>query len=465
MTFRPLGILLLTVGALAAQGFGIRTGTTDRSGPCSIEDFIVVNTTNNKYFQCTAGTWVSHTGTPPVGGVSSGDVTGPASSTDNAIALYDGLTGKILKNSAATLPTGSLVGTGQSNTFTTGSQNFSGVSSFVIKTGSNYTPTTLGHIGLDTVALRMKIGLGSTTATLAQLGSGTPATNDCAKFDADGNLVSAGAACSSGGVSGSSLTLGLPIIGQNGTAIAVGTKSGNTTKFVTTTGSLPTNNCAKFDADGNLIDSGGACGGTTVTLTPPYINIGGSLYGPVFQMYDPSLTTFTWVNQSSATLNSVNGAQQLCSPSSGGLVNLNMRVVTPPATPYTVTAAMIVTTPATSYPRAGLMFRESGTNKIVSIASVIGVQFGVDNWTDATNYNSTPAQANWGQSTGLKWFRIQNTGTALNYLVSEDGISFYQVFTSTLTNFFTVGPNQVGFFTNSNSNNAVCSTLLSWQIT
>lgn len=44
----------------------------------------------------------------------------------------------------------------------------------------------------------------------------------------------------------------------------------NVAKIVTTTsGSTTTNNCAKWDADGNLIDSGGACGGTSIS--PPMV--------------------------------------------------------------------------------------------------------------------------------------------------------------------------------------------------
>lgn len=39
----------------------------------------------------------------PLGGAGSGDVTGPNSSTDNAIARFDGVSGKILQNSAATI--------------------------------------------------------------------------------------------------------------------------------------------------------------------------------------------------------------------------------------------------------------------------------------------------------------------------------------------------------------------------
>jgi microcystin-dependent protein len=62
--------------------------------------------------------------------------------------------------------------------------------------------------------------------------------------------------------SSSALTANLPVIGGGaGTAPSVGGRSGNTTTFVTSTGSLTSGNCAKWDASGNLIDSGGTCGG------------------------------------------------------------------------------------------------------------------------------------------------------------------------------------------------------------
>lgn len=50
--------------------------------------------------------------------------------------------------------------------------------------------------------------------------------------------------------------------------IATGIKSGgvNAAKVVTTTSSaLTANNCAKWDSDGNLIDAGTTCGGTSIT--------------------------------------------------------------------------------------------------------------------------------------------------------------------------------------------------------
>lgn len=62
-----------------------------------------------------------------------------------------------------------------------------------------------------------------------------------------------------------SLTANLPLIGSGG-AIGQGTRSGNTTVFGTTSGSLTSGNCIKADASGNLVDAGAAC--STGVLTP-----------------------------------------------------------------------------------------------------------------------------------------------------------------------------------------------------
>lgn len=62
--------------------------------------------------------------------------------------------------------------------------------------------------------------------------------------------------------SSAALSANLPVIGGGaGAAPSVGTVSGNTTKFVTTTGTLTSGRCAEWDASGNLIEASAACGG------------------------------------------------------------------------------------------------------------------------------------------------------------------------------------------------------------
>lgn len=64
-----------------------------------------------------------------------------------------------------------------------------------------------------------------------------------------------------GGTGATTFTANLPLIGNTTGAIAQGTRSGNTTSFATTSGTLTSGNCVQFDASGNIVDSGAACGG------------------------------------------------------------------------------------------------------------------------------------------------------------------------------------------------------------
>ena len=66
--------------------------------------------------------------------------------------------------------------------------------------------------------------------------------------------------------SSGALTANLPVIGGGaGVAPTVGTRSGNTTAFVTTTGAQTSGNCVSIDASGNHIASGSSCNSGTVT--------------------------------------------------------------------------------------------------------------------------------------------------------------------------------------------------------
>ena len=126
-------------------------------------------------------------------------------------------------------------------------------------------------------------GNGAQTAS----STGTHTTNNCAKWDANGNVVDAGITCA-GGSSGGSGTVNSASTGQfayyaaNGSTVSGHTLvagdipslsslyqgllsfTGNGTKTASSTGSLTANDCAKWDANGNVVDAGAACGTATL---------------------------------------------------------------------------------------------------------------------------------------------------------------------------------------------------------
>lgn len=167
-----------------------------------------------------------------------------------------------------------------------------------------------GSISAAQVATASKQGTGSKLQTF---GSGTAAANDCAKFDASGNLVSAGAPCgsagggeantaSNAGVGGvgvffqkSGVDLQFKSINTASSRVSVSNdatnrevdidvvpanldlsllggslspsqivstgRQGNGTKVqMFGAGTPAANDCAKFDANGNIVSAGAACG-------------------------------------------------------------------------------------------------------------------------------------------------------------------------------------------------------------
>jgi hypothetical protein len=73
----------------------------------------------------------------------------------------------------------------------------------------------------------------------------------------------------SGTVTGSSLTANLPVIGAGSSAIAVGTRTGNTTQFASWTGATTASRCVHTDASGNLTIASGDCGVSSGDVVGP----------------------------------------------------------------------------------------------------------------------------------------------------------------------------------------------------
>jgi hypothetical protein len=112
---------------------------------------------------------------------------------------------------------------------------------FVSSVGTSPTPINLA----TSVTGTLPVANGGTGLTAGTSG-GVPT------YTASGALTSSAA-----------LTANLPVIGGGaGAVVAVGTRSGNTTAYVTTTGTQTSGDCVKIDANGNHIANGSACGGS-----------------------------------------------------------------------------------------------------------------------------------------------------------------------------------------------------------
>jgi hypothetical protein len=127
------------------------------------------------------------------------------------------------------------------------------------------TQTANGSLSAEQAIGALSSGIlrgATTTGVITSLGDTLPVANGgtgltggtsggVLAYSAAGTIVSSGA-----------LTANLPVIGGGaGVAPGVGTRSGSTTAFVTTTGTQTSGDCVKIDASGNHIANGSACGG------------------------------------------------------------------------------------------------------------------------------------------------------------------------------------------------------------
>ena len=136
------------------------------------------------------------------------------------------------------------------------------------------TDTSIAHTGVDIntsyqvtathLASALPIAQGGTAATSAQgngtkvqLSTGSTTTNDCVKFDANGNTVDAGAGCGGGG--GSGTVTSVTLAGTSNQVTVTGTCTGTTT--ISCTLSIPAGLVLPGTIDGLTITT------TTGTLT------------------------------------------------------------------------------------------------------------------------------------------------------------------------------------------------------
>lgn len=190
-------------------------------------------------------------------------------------------------------------------------------------------------------------------------------------------------------------------------------------------------------------------------------------WGPKFPFAEPTLQTFAWINQGSATISTTNGGIVLSAPNAT-TNSLAIRKKTAPATPYTITAAFLanIDTSAGGAGYFGLCFRQSSDGKLhgfhfelISGASwVCALQS--YKWTSATAFSASYLAVNQSPvQSSVFWLRIADNGTNRICSVSADGQTWTAFHTVGRTDFLTA--DEVGFMVNPVT--AITNaTLLSW---
>jgi len=175
---------------------------------------------------------------------------------------------------------------------------------------------------------------------------------------------------------------------------------------------------------------------------------------------------FSWINQGTATISTVNGGVHLNVPTVGATTNTVLLVKAAPSTPYTVTAAIITTMLGANYFNSGLCFRGSASGKFVTAM----LAFSTSGSIMCTKYNSPTSNAGdyvklmSEQIAGaqLLWFRIEDDGTNRNSYYSCDGINFMQYHSVARADFITA--DQIGWLlATNNATSGVKSTLVHWS--
>ena len=191
---------------------------------------------------------------------------------------------------------------------------------------------------------------------------------------------------------------------------------------------------------------------------------GGTNWGAVYSLTPVVLTDFTWVNQGSASATQ-QGDSVYLSVTNGSGEALRILKKAAPATPYTVTAALIgIVYPNSSVAEMGIGWRENSSGNLVVARHDYS---GTVRALSVTKHNNTTAGvahyvvANTAPPATVFWWRLEDDGTNRKVYFSNDGVNFLQYHSVGRTDYLTA--DEIGFFVGGNSSAFVGMTLLSWE--
>jgi len=193
-----------------------------------------------------------------------------------------------------------------------------------------------------------------------------------------------------------------------------------------------------------------------------------SPWGPIFPLTEPINADFAWVNQGGASVSVTNGGVYLLGPAAGAGYNLRIRKKAAPATPYTITAAFLMSQRRVQPVGWGIGFRQSADGKLavllLQVSTTPAVSIYSFKFTNATTWSATYSTI--GNLVNfhapLSFWRIADDGVNRIISWSGDGIHFHTLHSVARADFLTA--DEVGFFVDAqHATHDVGMQLLSWK--
>lgn len=184
----------------------------------------------------------------------------------------------------------------------------------------------------------------------------------------------------------------------------------------------------------------------------------------------PAISNWAWVNQGTSSADETYGGIHLTGVADVG-ASIRLLKRTAPATPYTVTGAIVPHIPhASNYTQCGVGFRESGTGKIIVFGYTSangGFFWNTGKYNSATSFSASYTNPSIDDAIdrSMLWFQLSADGTNLIFRTSSNGKYWRQFDSRAKADFFTTAPDEFFIFTDANSSSKVGHmTLVSWKV-
>src|SRR5215471_185998 len=187
-------------------------------------------------------------------------------------------------------------------------------------------------------------------------------------------------------------------------------------------------------------------------------------FGPRRKITPPVDSEFTWLNQTTATLDTSKGTIYLSAPSNSSAENCKMRYKALPTAPYTITMGFfpVFTYVPSGSANIGMFIMASDFNKFLTMAQSYTTLYN-HSYNSPTVFSTFNAQGDVVMAgIGGTWFRIQDNGTNRLFQYSFDSFYWQTINTMSNTNFTTTS--YCGFYINPYSL-ATGINVFHWEVT